>query len=100
MTSRTRTLDQLTSEIQQTLALLAEVEARHGKEIEMVSRSAGPASWKDRVRCGLEARRRRDREPLARRLADLQREVTASAWLERLSERERGAAASVALTTV
>ena len=94
MATHTRTVEDLTSEIQRTLALLADVETRYELERELLSRSLGPPSWEDRVRCALEARRRRDREPLAQRLADLQRQVTSSAWFSRVSAREWGTTAA------
>jgi hypothetical protein len=66
----------LTPDIQRALATLADVETRYEIDRERVAQSSGPEGWKDRIRAALEARYRREREPLVRRLADLQREMT------------------------
>ena len=68
----------LAFEIQRTLAALADMETRYEVERERVNQWTGPISWKDRVRAGVEARRARERQPLALRMADLQQEMSSS----------------------
>ncbi len=75
----------LTFKIERTLVVLADVEARYKVERERVDQWDGPVSWKDRVRAGIEARHARDRQPLAQRLADLQREIASTMALSRAS---------------
>jgi hypothetical protein len=74
----------LTPDIQHALATLADVETRFEIDRERLRGLSGPEGWKDRVRAAIEARYRREREPLVQRLADLQRELTnRMIWSER-----------------
>jgi hypothetical protein len=66
----------LTPDIQRAQATLADVETPFEIDRKRLSELSGPEGWNKRVRAALEARYRRDREPLVQRLADLQREMT------------------------
>jgi hypothetical protein len=64
--------DDLTSELQATLAALADVEVQYEMDRERLAAWDGPKAIKMKFAAQLEERRRRDREPYVQRLADLQ----------------------------
>ncbi len=62
----------LTSELQTTLAALADVEVRYEIDRERLEAWDGPDAIKQKFAAQLEQRRQQDREPYVQRLADLQ----------------------------
>ncbi len=76
--------DHLAGEIQHALARLADVETDIETERERLERWAGPTQEKARLLMQLEAERQRRREPLAQRLAELHRHMTACTRLRPL----------------
>ena len=75
----------LTSAIQSALAALVDVEVRYEAEQAKVEQLTGPATWKARLRAGVEARHLRAREPLVQRLSALHREMRSALMVKALS---------------
>jgi hypothetical protein len=68
--------DELLPELQSLLKALADVEVRYERDRKRLRRSAQPET-KERLLRDLDERRRRDREPLVKRLAELQQKMRA-----------------------
>ena len=64
--------DDLTSELQTTLAALADVEVQYEMDRERLEAWDGPDAIKKKFAAQLEERHQRDRKPYVERLADLQ----------------------------
>ena len=69
----------LTPALQETLAILADLETYYDGERQKLERWSGPEVVKQRLSEQLEARRQREREPLLRRLAGLQHQIRSAA---------------------
>ncbi|WP_336489997.1 hypothetical protein [Methylobacterium nigriterrae] len=69
--------DELTGDLQHALAALADVEFAFQSACERLNDQSGPEAGKNRVRQQLEAERCRRREPLIRRLDELDRRMKA-----------------------
>jgi hypothetical protein len=63
--------DDLEAAIQETLAMLADVDLEHEQRCEMLDRWSGSETQKERLRRELDTLHQRDREPMVLRLADL-----------------------------
>ena len=69
----------LTPALQETLAILADLETYYDGERQKLERWSGPEVIKQRLSEQLEARRQREREPFLRRLAGLQQQIRSTA---------------------
>ena len=69
----------ITPALQETLAILADLETYYDGERQKLERWSGPEVIKQRLSEQLEARRQREREPLLRRLAELQQQIRSMA---------------------
>src|SRR3954467_13594825 len=69
--------DELTGDLQHTLAALADIEFAFQSACERLDAQSGPEAGKNRVRQQLEAERCRRREPPIRRLDELDRRMKA-----------------------
>jgi hypothetical protein len=69
----------LTPALQDTLAILADLETYYDGERQKLERWSGPEVVKQSLSEQLEARRQREREPLLRRLAELQQQIRSTA---------------------
>ena len=69
----------LTPALQETLAILADLETYYDGERQKLERWSDPEVIKQRLSEQLEARRQREREPLLRRLAGLQQQIRSTA---------------------
>src|SRR3954447_25740577 len=69
----------LTPALQETLAILADLDTYYDGERQKLGRWPGPEVIKQRLSEQLEARRQRERDPLLRRLAELQQQVRSTA---------------------
>ena len=69
----------LTPALQETLAILADLETYYDGERQKLERWSGPEVVKQSLSEQLEARRQREREPLLRRLAGLQQQIRSTA---------------------
>jgi hypothetical protein len=65
----------LTPALQETLAILADLETDYDGERQKLERGSGPEVIEQRLSEPLEVRRQREREPLLRRLAELQQQI-------------------------
>ena len=78
--------DDLTGDLQHALAALADVEFAFQSACERLSAQSGPEAGKNRVRQQLEAERFRRREPLIRRLDELDQRMKALVFSRPSSE--------------
>jgi len=78
--------DDLTGDLQHALAALADVEFAFESACERLSAQSGPEMGKSRVRQQLEAERSRRREPLIRRLDELDQRMKALVFARPSSE--------------
>src|SRR3954453_1570147 len=78
--------DELTGDLQHTLAALADIEFAFQSACERLDAQSGPEAGKHRVRQQLEAERCRRREPLIRRLDELDRRMKVFVFARPLSE--------------
>ena len=69
----------ITLALQEALAILADLETYYDGERQKLERWSGPEVIKQRLSEQLEARREREREPLLRRLAELQQQIRSTA---------------------
>ncbi len=69
----------LTPALKETLAILADLETYCDGERQKLERWSGPEVIKQRFSEQLEVRRQREREPLLRRLAELQQQIRSTA---------------------
>jgi hypothetical protein len=74
----------LTPDIQDTLARLAEVELLFEADRECLAGWVGPEAIRQRLTADLEAHHARQREPLVQRLAELYQQHTTAAMVRRL----------------
>ena len=72
----------ITPALQETLAILADLETYYDGERQKLERWSGPVVIKQRFSEQLEVRRQREREPLLRRLAELQQQIRSTAMLK------------------
>ena len=72
----------LTPALQETLAILADLDTYYDGERQKLERWSGPEVIKHRFSEQLEARRHHEREPLLRRLAELQQQIRSTAMLK------------------
>jgi hypothetical protein len=75
----TSTDPDFTLALQETLAILADLDTYYDGERQKLGRWPGPEVIKQRLSEQLEARRQRERDPLLRRLAELQQQVRSTA---------------------
>ena len=78
--------DDLTGDLQHALAALADIECEFQSACERLDEQSGPAVGKNRVRQQLEAERCRRREPLIRRLDELDQRMKALVFSRAASE--------------
>ena len=77
-------LSALSPEIQSGLAALADIEARYDSDREGLKGWSGPEAARERLLNLLEARHRREREPLVQQLAELHQSLTFAAMFRNL----------------
>lgn len=69
-------LSDLSPDIQSALAVLSDIEARYESDRESLESWSGPEAVRKRLLDLLDARHRREREPLVQRLAELHQHTT------------------------
>ncbi len=69
--------EELLSELQGMLKALADVEVRYERDRKRIQSSAKPNDVKERLSRDLEERRRRDREPFVKRIAEFEEKIRA-----------------------
>jgi hypothetical protein len=77
-------LSGLSPEIRNTLAALSDIEARYEGDREGLKGWSGPEAARERLLNLLEARHRREREPLVQQLAELHQSLTFASMFRNL----------------